>query len=339
MSVYRNILLLFWVIFLSLKVSGQEDTLVFHNGNLIIGEIKSMDRGVLFLETDYSDSDFKIKWIDVKEVYSKTRFLISTDEKGRLNGRIRSAPSGVVIINTDDGELVETSFLDIVYLKGLKSDFWNRVNANIDVGLTVTRSNNLRQFSVQSAIGYLADNWSTDLYYKDLLSSQDSIEDTRRKDGGLNYRFYLPKEWYASPELTYLSNTEQALKSRITAKVGMGRFILRSNKSYWGLSAGLSLLKETFTNDTDSRNSGELFAGTEINLFDVGDFSLLSNVIVYPSLTEAKRFRTDFRIDAKYEFLDDFYVKFNLSLNYDNQPAVQGKETDYVYGISFGWEL
>jgi hypothetical protein len=339
MIIFRNLLLLFLVIFSSPKVSGQKDTLVFQNGNLIVGEIKSMDRGVLYLETDYSDSDFKIKWVDVEEVFSETRFLISTDEKGRLNGRIRSASSGMVIINTDEGEQVETSFLDIVYLKGLKSHFWNRVSANIDIGLTVTRSNNLRQFSVQSAIGYLADNWSTDLYYNDLLASQDSIENTRRKDGGLNYRFYLPKEWYASPELSYLSNTEQALKSRITGKIGMGRFIRRSNKSYWGVSAGLSVLKETFTNDTDSRKSGELYAGTEINLFDIGDLSFLSNVIVYPSLTEAKRFRMDFRIDAKYEFLDDFYVKFNLSLNYDNQPAVQGKETDYVYGISFGWEL
>jgi len=31
-------------------------------------------------------------------------------------------------------------------------------------------------------------------------------------------------------------------------------------------------------------------------------------------------------------------VKFGLTLNYDNRPAVVGKETDYVYVFSIGWE-
>ena len=31
-------------------------------------------------------------------------------------------------------------------------------------------------------------------------------------------------------------------------------------------------------------------------------------------------------------------MKFGLTLNYDNRPAVVGKETDYVYVLSIGWE-
>jgi hypothetical protein len=172
-----------------------------------------------------------------------------------------------------------------------------------------------------------------------LFSSQDSIADTRRKDGGLNYRYFLPRDYYATPEITYLSNTEQALEGRLTVKLGGGKFFVHTNKSYWGLSAGLSLLKESYTNDTDSRSSAELYAGTELNIFDSGDLNLLTNLYVYPSLTESKRFRSDFKFDLKYDFLSDFYIKLSVSLNYDNQPAVAGKETDYVYGISFGWEL
>jgi hypothetical protein len=82
-----------------------------------------------------------------------------------------------------------------------------------------------------------------------------------------------------------------------------------------------------------------VYGGTEINLFDTGDLSLLSSLYVYPSLTETGRFRSDCKLDTKYEFVNDFYVKFNITLNYDNKPAIVGNETDYVYGISFGWEL
>ncbi len=331
--------LVFFILILNFPLSGQQDTLIFKNGDQLIGEVKSMDRGVVLIETDYSDSDFKIKWVDVKEIYSTTRFLISLYEGARINGTLKTLSADKISISADDGDIFEVGLSEIVYLNGLKSKFWDRVDASIDIGLKVTKANKLRQFSIQSALGYLADKWSTDLYYNDLLSSQDSISDTRRKDGGVNYRFYLPRDWYASPELTYLSNTEQALQSRVTAKLSLGKFIVHTNNLYWGVSAGTSLLKEAFTNDAESRNSAEMLLGTEVNLFDIGDLSFLSNLSVYPSLTEKKRFRSDFKIDAKYEFLDDFYIKFNLTLNYDNQPAVVGKETDYVYGISFGWEL
>jgi len=136
-----------------------------------------------------------------------------------------------------------------------------------------------------------------------------------------------------------LSNTEQALEGRVTVKLGGGKFFIHTNRSYWGLSSGLSLLKETYTNDTESRSSAEIFVGTELNIFDFGNLNLLTNLYVYPSITESKRFRSDFNFNLKYDFLNDFYIKLSLSLNYDNQPAVAGKETDYVYGISFGWEL
>jgi hypothetical protein len=30
---------------------------------------------VLNIETDYSKSDFTIEWVDIKEIYKKTRFV------------------------------------------------------------------------------------------------------------------------------------------------------------------------------------------------------------------------------------------------------------------------
>ena len=53
----------FLTLLLSATVSlAQTDTLIFANGNIVVGEIKSMSRGIIEIETDYSDSDFKIEW-------------------------------------------------------------------------------------------------------------------------------------------------------------------------------------------------------------------------------------------------------------------------------------
>jgi hypothetical protein len=141
------------------------------------------------------------------------------------------------------------------------------------------------------------------------------------------------------PEASFLSNTEQALKPRITTKVGVGRYVIHTNRAYWGWVGGLTFNKENFTNETPTRKSAEAYLGTEINRFDAGDLDFLSNLYVYPSLTEKGRVRTDFRLDMKYEFVNDFYVKVNVTYNYDNQPAIDGNESDYVYGFSVGWEL
>jgi len=329
-----------FLVFLSLKSNAQKDSLVLKNGNVIVGELKSLDKGVAVVETDYSKSDFTIEWSGIKEIYVYSMFLITLKDGARINGKFQSVNGGEKINITDaDGKQTETVLDDIVYLKGVKSDFWSRVHASVDIGLSISKANNLKQYNVRSAVGYLADKWLVDIYYNDTRSSQDSIADTKRTEAGASYTYFLPRDWYAVGSLSTLSNTEQALDLRLNAKAGVGKYIVHTNRSYFGVGGGLSLNNESFTNNTPRRTSLEGYVGAEVNLFDMGDFSLLSNLYVYPSFTESGRWRTDFKFDAKYDLPLDFYIKLGLTLNYDNEPAVVGKETDYVYAFSVGWEL
>jgi hypothetical protein len=228
---------------------------------------------------------------------------------------------------------------DIVYLKGLISDFWSRVYANIDLGLSVAKANNVRQFSVNTGIGYFADKWKLNLSYSDIRSKQDFVSTTKRVESGIGFTYYLPKDWFLASALNTLSNTEQALKLRFSAKVGAGTYLIHSNKAYFGAGGGLSALRETFTNNTQGRSSVEGYLGTEANFFDIGDFSFLSNLYVYRSFTEQGRWRADFKLDSKYKLPHDFYLKLGINLNYDNRPAVAGSELDNVYTFSVGWKM
>jgi hypothetical protein len=51
------------LLFMSLAAGLGQDTLYLPNGNFIDGEIKSMDQGLLKIDTDYGDKDFVIEWI------------------------------------------------------------------------------------------------------------------------------------------------------------------------------------------------------------------------------------------------------------------------------------
>lgn len=52
----------FWILlfFIGFRSNAQTYTLILINRDIIVGEIKSMNKKVLGIETDYSGSDFKM---------------------------------------------------------------------------------------------------------------------------------------------------------------------------------------------------------------------------------------------------------------------------------------
>ncbi len=322
-----------------LSAKSQSDSLIFKNGNYIVGEVKSMDRNTLKIETDYSDDDFTIEWDGIREIYTETFFLITLTDGSRYNGHLKSTGPGKIQILTDEGETLEVDLVEIVLLDGVDQGFWSQFYASIDFGLDVTRANNFSQISMRSNAGYIAKRWQLDANYNAYFSRQDEIDDIRRTDGGGTFKYFLPHDWYPLASIDFLSNTEQQLQLRSTGKAGLGKYLIHTNFLYWGFSAGANYNNENFMADSlPDRRSWEGFLGTELNMFNTGDLSLLTNIVAYPSFTESGRWRTDFKFDAKYDLPLDFYIKMGLTVNYDNQPAPGSPETDYVFHTGFGWE-
>ena len=341
----------------SISVLAQNDSLILNNGNVIVGEIKGMNKGVLQIETDYSDADFTIELDGIKEMYSNSRFLFTTSDGSRYTGSFKTANDSTIIIVDDDKGEITVHLNDIVYLNSLDQGFLSRLYANIDVGYSLAKANNQQQLNVNFRMGYLADLWSLDGYYNSLFSTQTDVADIRRNDGGVEYKYFLPHDWYLNAELSFLSNTEQNLDLRTTGKIGAGNYVIHTNAAYWGFGAGVAYNNERFgtvtegdsTYQPDGRQSYEGYIGTELNMYDVGDLNLFTKLTAYPSFTESGRWRADFRFDAKYDdfLLEDFYIRAGFTLNYDNQPAgfdpdnpalTQNQRVDYVFTTGFGWE-
>jgi hypothetical protein len=322
-------------------MAQQHDSLILKNKDVIVGEIKLLDKGVLVLETDYSDSDFTIEWLQVKELYTVTRFLIGLKNGERINGKINyhNDSSRLMVLNDDDVQLL-VLLEDVVFLRQIKTNFWGRMKFNLDLGLTITKANNLKQFSIRTAAGYAAERWQIDATYDLLRSVQDNVAATKRADGRLRYQYYFKHDWFISAAITSLSNTQQAIQLRTTAKLGPGRMMWQTNKKYWGVGLGIASNNEKFTTtQAQNRKSWEAYVASELNLFDVGDINLLSTIYVYKGLTQPQRWRTDVKLDLKVDLPYDFYIKPGITLNYDNRPAIINRDLDYVFMFGIGWEL
>lgn len=334
-----RIITLLVVVFFGARVFGQQDTIWTKDNNLLVGEVKSMDRGVVMIETNYSDKDFAVEWGGISKIKTISEFLISTKDGTRLLGSISSDSTGHAQLTDVDGRTSSILIKDIVYMNSVDKGFWSRIHASIEFGYSFTKANNLQQITSRSTLGYIAETWSANMTYNTLQSSQDSVTPIERSDGDASFKYFLPKDWYLTIGYDFLSNSEQKLDLRSNMKLGLGNFVIHSNRAYWTFVGGLAYNVEQYTTDVDpNRVSWEGFLGTELNLYDIGDLNLLTNFIAYPSLTESGRWRSDAKFDLKYDFPLDLFIKIGFTINYDNRPVEGASELDYVFQTTLGWE-
>ena len=322
------------------KSLAQNDTLMMTNGEMLVGEIKSLQRGVIVIETEYSDKDFQVEWSKVEQIYSSNLFIIALSDGTRLNGTINSNPNDSArVLIYESGKVVSPHISDVVYLKGFDDEFLGRLTAEVGIGLNLAKTNNLKQLTTRSNLGYIGKSWGTDASLEAIRSVQDSVADTRRTDASVGGRILFQNNWLVFASGNFLQSDELNLKLRSIAEGGLGKFVVSTNKLYIGAGLGLAWNNERFLDDQPLKNSLEGLASLEINLFDFEDFSLLTSISVYPSISEKDRIRSDFKFDLKYDLPLDFYIKLGLTHNYDSKPADQTSKLDYSFTSTFGWEL
>ena len=327
------------LILFSLQAISQNDTLIMKNGDELVGEIKELSTGVLVMETDYSDKDFQVEWNKVWEIITHHVYVIFLSDGRRVNGSLMTDPtdSSMVMI-MEGGGIMSVRRMDIVLLKEIKNTFLGRLDASIGLGFDLAKANNFMQFTSRSNIAYTGEYWGAATSLDIVRSHQDSIR-TNRMEGSLGTMLLLQNSWFLYLSAKFLQSDEQKLDLRSTTNAGAGNFIINTNKIYFSTLGGIVWLNEKFMDDTPNRNSLELALGIEVNLFDIKDFSLLTNAYLYPSITERGRVRLDYKIDLKYDFFSDFYIKLGYTHNFDNQPAEGASGQDYVLNVTFGWEL
>jgi len=322
---------------------AQKDSLIFDGGQVIVGEVKEMNRNVLTIETDYSESDFKIEWEKVSEFYSEQRYLVQLSDRSVLtNALFTFLPSGRLKI-TGEYLTKEVDLPEVVYFRQIENGFWSNISASIDLGFSLTKASNLRQYNASANLGYNSAQWTFKGNYRQVRSQQDEVSTVRRTEASISADYALRNGIFFGGGLNFLSNTEQLLDLRTTGHVGSGYYLIRNNQMYWQAFLGVAINNENFTETPEipssDRESYEAVLGTEVNLYDVGDLNFFTNFTWFPSITEEGRNRIDYRLDLSYDLPYDFYIKTGLTLNYDSRPTAGASETDYVVVTGFGWSF
>jgi hypothetical protein len=193
-TIGKFLILLKRLLFLAIILNGfmarsQNDTIVLSNGNMLVGEIRSLSQGVLTLKTPYSYKDFEIKWFRVTEIYSNRYFITTLGDGTRISGTTINSISGSPgKVQLDTGlKSFEQSLMSIISLDPIGKNYLSRLDFMIDIGLTLAKSNNYKQYTTSFTGNYNANKWGSSIYFNTVLSRQDDTEDLRRVEGDADF--------------------------------------------------------------------------------------------------------------------------------------------------------
>src|SRR5690242_13722177 len=67
---------------------NRHDTIIMKNGDKLTGEVKKLEQGVLYVQTDYFSGSVGVDWLQVERVESKATYQIVLSDGKRLTGTI-----------------------------------------------------------------------------------------------------------------------------------------------------------------------------------------------------------------------------------------------------------
>ena len=287
----KRFILLLLLLCLNYIGKAQNDSIKLADGQILIGDVESLDQSILVFSTSFSDSDFKIKWWKVKEIYSKKQYIITLSDGKRFNSSISTDTINKRNVKLfHNSKVIYTAISKVTSLNPLFTNFLKRLDASFDAGINLTKANNSQQITANALISYTTFNWSLLTTANLVFGKQDNTDDIQRYEGDFIVQRFLPENWYLNLGVDLLSNSDQQLKLRTKTSLGAGYFLIKNNNIYFGVGAGVALNNEAFSNiSEDKKNSMESYIGTKFNKYDIGDLSILSSAILYPSITEEKR--------------------------------------------------
>ena len=190
--------------------SAAKDVVITTSGDRLVGEIKKVEKDVLTFSTDYSDSDFKIKWDKIASIESDRQFLVETFDGKRLSGPLKTDPEkkggrGRGRHQRAAAGRVRRSALRTIVLVPVRCGFRLRLQHDAgELGETAHARG-------QPLLSRRARTW-TRCSSTSSRARRRTPRDTQRWDLGNDFRHLLGSRWYVNTTQDFLNSDEQGLR-------------------------------------------------------------------------------------------------------------------------------
>ena len=324
----------------------KDDVVVMKNGDRITGEIKKLVQGKLEFKSDYMAEAVHLDWADVERLESKDEYNVTLATGFILTGNIEKKASTEQDIRdfevSQGGPGLRTTREEVMTIAPVEDTFWKQLTGSIDYGFNFTSGENVTQSSLSGELTYRAPKWSFHTNGNSVFNSQSGSTSTGRNTFNVLYARYLTPKWFAAAVGELLNSQQQDLTLRAAAGGGMGRVLVRSQRTWFGVLGGLNASRERY--DPESGNAPQInnvealfhmrymmarFSSTQVNV----------DVYAYPNLTTPGRVRTGLQAALRFELFRNFYWKFSVYENFDSKPPIRAPRNDFGTSTSLGWKF
>jgi hypothetical protein len=316
-----------------------------NNGDHFTGQVKRLQNGLLFFETDYVSGNIGLDWNQVESVQSTATFHIVLNNGKRLVGKIEKisdekAKRKDFLIREATGE-VQVPSASIVNIGSKKPTFWRQLQGAIDLGYSFTSGNSQSTLNADTNAAYRTRGWEVTTSFDSTFSGQSGAAKTNRQDLQGTFTKFLSRNSFLSALSDFLHSSQQDLNLRTTLGGGYGRYLKRTTNSNLSWLGGIVYIHESFSTTAaqPSDQNMEAVLGLQYNLarFNFGEFD--SQLLTFPGLSDAGRFRLTTNNSLTIKLRNNFHLSFTFWDNFDSRPPVTAKRNELGISSGIGWSF
>lgn len=331
--------LFFFIILPFSAMSQAKDTLFFNNGDILIGQIKSISLGRIKFDDDNMDV-LSIKGTQIRTLKATTHIYRLETIHGQIYyTSLDTASKGKVRVKVDSVSL-EISLMDIsdlIPLEGKTGVLWQ---GNASMGYSYAKSTGIGQFNSSLNLELLTRKFDVLFSGSAIINQTDSSVELDNATAGLFNSYLITPVWETSVFLLYQRNLEQGLSRRYQEGLGGGwNFITRPHMRGKFLT-GVVFNQEKSVEGVSSPTQVDIPVLLNFNFFRFSrpDMTVNLKEDLFIGITQKGRIRQDGQFSINWKILSDFYINLKVYHNYDNQPPGENAEKiDYgaVFGLTY----
>jgi len=322
----------------------KDDVVNMKNGDRFTGEIKGLQYGELVFKSDYMKDSVHLDWERVEVLESKDTYIVALSDGQRITGIISGKPIGrddgqEFKISTENSRL-EVPPTEVITIDQREASLWNQLTGSVDYGFSCASGNNSTNSSLGASVAFNTTKNSITLSTSSQFDSQKNAKNTKRFTLDSQYGRTITTNWIAAGLFSVLKSNQQDLELRTTYGAGLGRRLIQTDKTTWLAIGGAAYSHESYFPQPGSEpvlNNAEVLLGLKFSTFRFKTLNLNSQTLLFPSLTDAGRFRLSSQSNLRIELLRNFYWNFQFYENYDTHPPVKAPKNDLGLTTSVGW--
>jgi hypothetical protein len=323
----------------------RHDVVVMKNGDQLSGEVKKLENGVLYLDTDYVSGSIQLDWLQVEKVQSTGHFQIVLKSGEHLAGSIGKVSAGEAPgsdFEVHAGERVRhTAGTDVINMESQKPNFWRQLTGAIDFGYDFTSGNSQTSFSSDASASYTATKWTAGASFTSSFSGQSGGSTTNLAEIQAFAQRYLSRNSFLMGLGDFLHSSQQGLALRSTLGGGFGRYWVRTSQNQLLWVAGTVYTHENFLPKAGQPNDQNVegLLGIQYQLLRFDRYSLQSQGFLFPGLSDAGRIRATTKTIFSVKLSNNFHTNLSFWDNYDSRPPVNAKGNELGISSGLGWSF